>query len=51
MVEAGVEGRWKGLAAGDESSPAPAAIAVVFLLVRIGLNDALDDLLDIANLD
>lgn len=51
MVEAGVEGGWQRLAASDESSPASAAIPIVLLVASVGLDDALDDLLDIANLD
>lgn len=51
MVKAGVEGGWQRLAASDEGPAASATIPVVLLVASVRLDDALDNLLHIADLD
>lgn len=49
MVEVGVEGRWQRLAASNERPTSSAAVAVVLFVGRLGLDDLLDNLLNVSN--
>ncbi|KAI6771839.1 hypothetical protein HG531_009464 [Fusarium graminearum] len=47
----GVEGRWEWLTASDESPPTSPSVTIVLFLSSFGLNDALNNLLNVSNLD
>lgn len=51
MVEACVEGRRQRLAAGDQCSTSPPAVAIVLFVRWFALNNFFDNLLHVANFD
>lgn len=51
VVKASVQGGRKRLTAGDERPPATAPVPIVLLIGGLGLHDAFDNLLNVANLD